>query len=149
MNFALVRFFEAYIIFLVYLPLVDKSVSRLFNDLMSVLNCIIFGLQGKSFKILNNDYFLFSLFDYFSFSTFEIVFLAGIVQLVCWSGTLVLFFIQFFYRILGSCPAMFFNSSSPLMILATFDFFNFSDFYCFAVKICVRDVICSAIRSIA
>ena len=44
---------------------------------------------------------------------------------------------------------IFFNSSSPSMILATIDFFNFSDFYCFGVKICVGDVICSAFRSIA
>ena len=48
-----------------------------------------------------------------------------------------------------TCPPMFFNSSSLSMILATIDFFNFSDFYCFAVKICVRDVICSAFRSFA
>ena len=36
-------------------------------------------------------------------------------------------------------PALFFNSSSPSMILVTIDFFNFSDFYfyCFAVKVCV------------
>ena len=35
--------------------------------------------------------FLFSLFDYFNFSTFEIVFLAGVVQLICSSGTFSVF----------------------------------------------------------
>ena len=34
------------------------------------------------------------------------------------------------------------------MILATIHFFNFSDLNCFAIKICVRDVICSAFRPI-
>ena len=55
-----------------------------------------------------------------------------------------------FCRLLRLC---FFNSSSPSMILTTWhlgiDFFNdFSDFYCFALKICVLDVI-SVFRSIA
>ena len=58
---------------------------------------------------------------------------------------------------LNSTPGLvllrFFNSSSPSMIFTTKllgnDFFNdFGDFYCFAVKSCVRDVI-SAFRSIA
>ena len=44
---------------------------------------------------------------------------------------------------------VFFNSSSPSMVLATIDFFNFSDFYCFTVEICVRCVNISAFRSIA
>ena len=53
---------------------------------------------------------------------------------------------KFFELYVRTCPAMFFNSSSPSMNLPTWllgiDFFiNFSDFYCFAVKICVSDVI--------
>ena len=47
----------------------------------------------------------------------------------------------------------FFISSSPSMILAdptSWDWlFNFSDFYCFAVKICVPDVVWSPFRWIA
>ena len=35
------------------------------------------------------------------------------------------------------------------MILATIDLFNFGDFYCISVKICVLDIICSAITRIA
>ena len=60
---------------------------------------------------------------------------------------------KFFELFVRTCPAMFFNSSSPSMILTTWllgiDFFiGLSDLYCFAVKICVRDGI-SAFRSIA
>ena len=92
--------------------------------------------------------FLFSLILYFlNFRDF--VFLAGIVQLMNWSGTLGLFFIQFLGLYFRTFPAMFFNSSSPSMILVTIDFFNFSDFYCFAVIICVGDVICSVFRAIS
>ena len=48
--------------------------------------------------------------------------------------------------------AMFFISSSPMIRvtwLRGIDFFIFSDFYFIALKICVREVICSAFRSIA
>ena len=46
-------------------------------------------------------------------------------------------------------PSCFFNLSSPSMIVAIIDFSNLSDFYCYSVKICVRDVIYSAFRSSA
>ena len=45
----------------------------------------------KASRVLAMVIFLFSLFDSFRFSTFEIVFLAGIAQLIFWSGTLGLF----------------------------------------------------------
>ena len=98
---------------------------------MGILNFIIFIPQCKIFKSLSNDYLLFSL-----------VFLVS--QLFGWDCSIdrlvrynsSQFFIQFFGLYFRTCPAMFFISF-PSMILATIDFFNFSDFYFFAVKIFV------------
>ena len=50
---------------------------------MSILNPIIFGLQGKSVRVIAIK---------ICFSTFEMVFSAGIVQLIVWSDTIVLSF---------------------------------------------------------
>ena len=84
----------------------------------------------------------------FLVSQLKIFFLAWIVQLICCSVRCISsqFFIQFFGFYPRTCPAMFFNTPSPSMIFATILFFNFSDFYCFAVKICVREVIWSALE---
>ena len=54
--------------------------------------------------------------------------------------------IQFLSCISGLVLLCFFRSSSPSR--SAIDLFNFSAFYCFAVTICVRDIICSAFRSI-
>ena len=64
----------------------------------------------------------------------------------CLSGHKLIQFFELYFR---TCPVIFFILSFPSMILATTDFFNFSEFYCFAVKICVLDVICSAVGLIA
>ena len=59
MSFVLVSFWSISHISRVYLPLVDnKSLSSLVRELMSILNCIIFGLQGKSFKSFSNEFFV-------------------------------------------------------------------------------------------
>ena len=60
---------------------------------------------------------------------------------------------KFFELYVRTCPAVFLIRLTDFCFvlpwLLGIDFFNdFSDFYCFAVKICVRDVI-SAVRSIA
>ena len=60
---------------------------------MSILNFIIFGLHGKRVQKFQKKVVLFSLFDCFSFSIFEIVFLAGIVKLICWSVVILLSFL--------------------------------------------------------
>ena len=125
-----------------------KWIINLFQDLrelMSILNCIIFGLQGKSFKSFSFDYCLVCLIILIS-------------QLLKWSfgwdcsiDVLVRYissqsFIEIFglyFRLVLLCL---FNTSSSSVILATIDFFNFSYFYCFAFLLCtscVRDVICS------
>ena len=61
----------------------NKSLARLVRVLMSILNPIIFGLQGKSVRVIA---------IIVCFSTFEMVFSAGSVQLICWSDTTVLSF---------------------------------------------------------
>ena len=45
--------------------------------------------------------------------------LAGFVQFVYWSGGVLLSFHSIFLRYFRTCPAMFFNSLSLAMILAT------------------------------
>ena len=67
--------------------------------------------------------FLFSLFDCFRFSIFQYDFvcaLADIVQLICWSGRVLLSFsfnsLNCFSGLVLLC---FFNSSSPSLILTT------------------------------
>ena len=89
----------------------NKPLSRLLRELMSILNCIIFHLWGKSFKSFSNDYFLFSLWDFYNFSTSEI--LSFWLRLFNWSAMVNYlnsheFFIQFFELYFGTCPAMFF-----------------------------------------
>ena len=73
-----------------------------------------------------------------------------------WSFVHMQHFVIYFFSNFNSCEAIaaigdivfFFNWPSPSTILATIVFFNFNDFYCFAAKICGRDVICSAFRLI-
>ena len=98
--------------------------------------------------------FLISLLEGFIFSNFWDDFvsvLAGIVQLICCSGRILLkLSFNYFDCISGIVLLCFFNSSSPSMILTTWllgivFFTDSGNFYCFAVKTCVRDVI-SAIR---
>ena len=53
-SFVLMKFISR-----VYMPLVDnKSLSSLVRELMSILNFIIFGLQGKALKNFTDEYFL-------------------------------------------------------------------------------------------
>ena len=71
---------------------------------------------GKIFKSFSNEYILFSLFDCFSFSTFwdDIACaLAGIVQLICLSG-----------RVLLSFSFNSWNCISGLVLLCDFTAFN-------------------------
>ena len=84
----------------VYLPLVDnKSLSRLTREFMSMLNCITIALQGKWFKSFRNTkFFLFSLFDYFSFWAFEIVFLAGIDLLFGYNSSVFHSFLRIVFQ---------------------------------------------------
>ena len=80
------------------------------------------------------------------------------VELIVLIGHLTLLFCQvkaksILWIVIQTLSCCFFNLSSTSIILATWllgiDFFSdFSEFYCFAVKICVRGVI-SAFRSIA
>ena len=55
---------------------------------MSILICFLFGIQGKKASRVLAMIFLFCFFDYFNFSTFEIVYLAGIKKHSISSGTL-------------------------------------------------------------
>ena len=94
---------------------------------MSILNCVIYVVfRLKASKGLAIIIFLFSSFHSFTFSTFEIVFLAGIVQLICWSILLGLFCIQFLGLYFRTCPAMFFTSSNKKMFRFT-SFCRFSN----------------------
>ena len=57
--FALVIFWSICHISRVYLPLVDsRSILRLVSELVSILNCILFDLQGKRFKNFSNGFFV-------------------------------------------------------------------------------------------
>ena len=105
------QYFEAFIIFLNFIYLLWQfDVSRVLCELMSILNCVIYMVfRLKASKGLAIIIFFFSSFHSFTFSTFEIVFLAGIVQLICWSNILVLFCIQFLGLYFRTCPAIIFN----------------------------------------
>ena len=88
--------------------------------------------------------------DFYCIFDFYMIFLNGFCKsflVPSWYSFLFseLKFLELYVR---TSPAMFFKSSSPLIILATIEFFYFGDFYCFAVKICVRYVIYSAFRAI-
>ena len=67
-------------------------------------------LRVKASRVLAVIIVLLTLWDYFSFSTFDMVFvLAGIVQLICWTGvickTVDLSFSSFIWSVLqdSSC----------------------------------------------
>ena len=76
------------------LPLVaNSSLSRLVREYIQFYHIWPFGVRAS--RVLAMIIFCL-VFDYFSFSTTILFFLAGIVQLIFWSGTLVQFFIQFF-----------------------------------------------------
>ena len=59
----------------------NKSIPSLVREFLNILNCMIVAFMLKaSIALAMNNFF--SLFDYCSFSTFEIVFLAEIFQLI-------------------------------------------------------------------
>ena len=81
-----------------------------------------FCLREKSFKSFSIEYILFSLFDCFSFSIFEMMLfvfvLVGFVQLICWSGKVLLSFsFNYLNCISGLVLLCFFVSSSDALFL--------------------------------
>ena len=114
------------------------------------IDLIKFGLRFKRFETFGNYYYAVFGFFYFLNSHDDFFYWhcshCSILLLVGHSSSK--FFIHFLGLFFRTCPAMFSNSSSPSMVLATIDF-NFIDFYCLAVKICARDVIWSVFRSVA
>ena len=92
----------------------------------------IFALGLKASRVLAMSIFLFS-FDSVSFSFFcddFVCVLAGIVQLICWSGRVRLsfFFIQFLKLYFRTCPAMFYFAELFFRIT------HFAAFSTFCVK---------------
>ena len=74
---------------------------------MSILKWVIYGLQVKSFKGFSNDRFFWLVYLILLVSQL-LRLLAGIVQLICWSGSLGLSFIQLLGLYFRTCPAVFF-----------------------------------------
>ena len=62
--------FKLFFIFLVFNLSTNKGFSSSVHRLMVIFKWIKFGLQVRRFKFIT-DYFLYSLFNYFSFSIFE------------------------------------------------------------------------------
>ena len=89
---------------------------------------------------------IFNYFDLFLLNSFPNSFR------VCFWSSFLFNRRKFFELYVRPFPAMALNSSSQSMILRIslrgIGLWNWSDFHCFAVKICVRDVNCSALRSI-
>ena len=84
----------------------NKSFSRLVRELMSILNGIIFGLQGESFRSFSTDYFLFICL--FSYLNYYFAFLAGIAIDLLARYISPQFFIQLFeFYYFRTSPAMF------------------------------------------